>query len=187
LQGSRRWTAGLACALSVVRPVGAAPERASEYAIKAAFLFNFSKYVEWPEGAFTGPAAPIAICVLGVNPFGSLLREDVKDKRVNGRELVVREATLVSATVGCHIVFIASSERGRLDEILGALAQLPSLTVSDEESAADRGVILGLTLKEKTVRIEVNLIAARRAQLRLSSQLLKVAVRLIGQDEMSER
>jgi hypothetical protein len=187
LPGRRRWSAALTCALAVAAPQVAASEGPSEYEVKAAFLFNFSKYVEWPEGTFAGPADRIVICTLGENPFGTLLEDDVKDKKVNGRELAVRETKSVSATAGCHIVFIASSEQGRLPEILGGLANHPVLTVSDVESVADRGVILGLTLKEKRIRIEANLLAARRAGLKLSSQLLKVAIRLIGQGDESAR
>jgi hypothetical protein len=167
----------LACLLTFAAPRLAA-EGPSEYEVKAAFLFNFAKYVEWPEGTFAGPADRIVLCVLGENPFGTLLENVVKDKKVNGRELALRET---KSTAGCHVVFIAASERERLDEILGRLADRPVLTVSDAESVADRGVILGLTLRENRVRFEVNLIAARRAGVKLSSQLLKVAVRLIGQ------
>jgi hypothetical protein len=184
---SPRWATSLACALAVATPQTAASEGPSEYEVKAAFLFNFSKYVDWPEGALPGPADRIVICVLGENPFGTLLAEDVRDKRVNGRELAVHEAKSLSATAGCHIVFIASSEQARLDEIIGRLGDRPVLTVSDAESVADRGVILGLTLKDNRVRFEVNLVAARRAGLKLSSQLLKLAIRVVGQSDEGAR
>ncbi len=187
LTGRRTWAAGIACALTVGTAQVAASEGPSEYEVKAAFLFNFAKYVEWPEGAFPGPADRIVICVLGENPFGTLLEDVVKDKKVNGRELAVRETRSISAAAGCHIVFIAFSEQSRLEEILRRLGDHPVLTVSDGGAVADRGVILGLTLSEDRVRFEVNLIAARRAGLKLSSQLLKVAIRLIGQGEEGAR
>lgn len=178
-----RWTALLACALTLATPQVSASEGASEYEIKAAFLFNFSKYVEWPDGAFLGPADRIVICVLGDNSFGNLLGDAVNAKKVNGRQLVLREVKSVSETAGCHIVFIASSEQARLDEILGSLADHPVLTVSDGAPVANRNVILRLTVSDNRVRFEVDLSAARRAGLRLSSQLLKVASRVIGQSE----
>jgi hypothetical protein len=187
LTGRRTWAAGIACALTVGTAQVAASEGPSEYEVKAAFLFNFAKYVEWPEGAFPGPADRIVICVLGENPFGTLLEDVVKDKKANGRELAVRETRSISAAAGCHIVFIAFSEQSRLEEILRRLGDHPVLTVSDGGALADRGVILGLTLSEDRVRFEVNLIAARRAGLKLSSQLLKVAIRLIGQGEEGAR
>jgi hypothetical protein len=162
----------------------AAPAEApSEYEVKAAFLFNFSKFVDWPEAAFEGADDPITICVLGVNPFGNVLAESVQGKKVNRREVAVREMTSLSGAGRCHVLFIASSEQARLEEILGRLANRPILTVSDVESVVDRGAIIGLTTEEKRVRFEVNMIAARKAGLKLSSQLLKVAIRLIGQFE----
>jgi hypothetical protein len=171
---------GLICIL--ITTVAAA-EEPSEYEVKAAFLFNFSKFVEWPEGTFAGAADRITICILGQDPFGTLLEDAVRDKRVNGREISIQKTASVSRVAGCHVVFIASSEQDRLDEILGRLVDRPLLTVSDAESGAERGAIIGLTVDDKRVRFEVNLNAARRARLKLSSQLLKVAVRLIGQRE----
>jgi hypothetical protein len=171
---------GLICILMATVQVAAA-EEPSEYEVKAAFLFNFSKFVEWPEGTFAGAADRITICVLGQDPFGALLEHAVRDKRVNGREIAIQKTASASKVAGCHILFIASSEQDRLDEILERLGDRPLLTVSDEESGAERGAIIGLTLDDKRVRFEVNLNAARQAKLKLSSQLLKVAVRLIGQ------
>jgi hypothetical protein len=169
-----------ASALALIAPAVAASEAASEYEVKAAFLFNFAKYVAWPEGTFRASEDPIVICVLGGNPFGTLLESAIKDKKVNGRTLAIREPKSVSATEGCHIVFLASSERPRVAEVLAGLAVRPVLTIS-EDPVAEPGPILGLTLKGKRVCFEVNLTAARRAGLKLSSQLLKVAVRLVGQ------
>jgi hypothetical protein len=167
----------LACLL-LLASAGRAAEGASEYAVKAAFLYNFAKFVEWPARTFAGAADPIVLCVLGENPFGTLLDDAVRDKTVNGRQIAVHESKTLSAAAGCHIVFLAS---GSLDESLSALANKSVLTVSDAESAVDRGAIIGLKLAERKVRFEVNLVAARKARLKLSSQLLKIAVRLIGQ------
>jgi len=162
---------------------GATTGGPSQYEVTAAYLFNFSKFVEWPEGTFTGAADPIIICVLGENPFGTLLGDAVKGKQVNGREIVVRETSSISKIPGCHIVFLAPNEQERLDEALARLADRPILTVSNADSVAGRGAVIGLTLEERRVRFEVNLVAAGRARLKLSSQLLKVAVRLIGQGD----
>ncbi len=167
----------LACLL-LLASAGRAAEGASEYAVKAAFLYNFAKFVEWPARTFAGAADPIVLCVLGENPFGTLLDDAVRDKTVNGRQISVHESKTLSAAAGCHIVFLASDS---LDESLSALANKSVLTVSDAESAVDRGAIIGLKLEERKVRFEVNLVAARKARLKLSSQLLKIAVRLIGQ------
>jgi hypothetical protein len=175
------WAVAFLCGLALAYAArGQAP---SEYEVKAAFLFNFSKFVEWPAAAFEGADDPIVLCVLGTNPFGNMLSQAVQGKKVNGREVVARELASLSGVGRCHVLFIASSEEQRLEEILGRMANRPILTVSDVESVVDRGAIIGLTMEEKKVRFEVNLISSRKAGLKLSSQLLKVAVRLIGQFE----
>jgi hypothetical protein len=178
-----RWASSLACGLWVATAHAATTAGPSQHEVTAAYLFNFSKYVEWPEGTFTGAADPITICVLGESPLGTLLGDAVKGKRVNGREIAVRETSSISKTAGCHIVFLPSSENGRLAHALDELADRPVLTVSSARSIADRGAVIGLTLEERRIRFEVNLAAAGRAGLKLSSQLLKVAVRLIGQED----
>jgi hypothetical protein len=174
-----KWAACLTCGVLFSAPLTAVTGGPSEYEVKAAFVFNFSKYVEWPESTFATAADPISICVVGENPFGTLLEEAVRGKSVNGRQIVVRETTTIPDT--CHIAFIASSERERLDAILGKLARRPVLTVSDAEAVAERGAIIGLTIIDKRVRFEINMVAAKQAGVKLSSQLLKIAIRLIGQ------
>ncbi len=178
-----RWASSLALSLLCATAQGSTSDGPTRSEVTAAYLFNFSKFVEWPEGAFSGPTDPIAICVLGEGAFGKLLGEVVKGKRVNGREIVVREVPSASTAAGCHVVFVAASDREALDATLGRLAGRPVLTVSDARSGAERGAVIGLMLEERRVRFEVNLAAADRAGLKLSSQLLKVAVRLIGQRE----
>jgi uncharacterized protein DUF4154 len=169
-----------ALALLAARGAAAAP---AEYAVKAAFLYNFSKFVEWPAGAFASPADPIRICVVGENPFGGLLAEAVRDKQVNGRSFTVQETSTIAEAATCQIVFLAASEERRFDELLRQLGARPILTVGDANSIAARGGIIGLTVEDSKVHFEVNLPAARQAGLKLSSQLLKVATRLIGQLE----
>jgi hypothetical protein len=160
--------------------VAAPPAKAAEYDVKAAFLYNFAKFVEWPN---LDPTRPIAICVLGANPFGDKLTRAVEGKRVDGREVEVRSLPTVKGADTCQIVFVASSERERVEDIVGQLGQRPVLTVSDVEGFADRGGVIGLKLQESKVRFEVNMDAARLAGLKLSSQLLKVATQVIGQVE----
>jgi hypothetical protein len=174
-----KWAARLTCGLAICVPLAAAPPDASEDEVKAAFVFNFSKFVEWPENAFATGADPITICIVGDSPFGPLLESTVKGKRVNGRGIVVREAT--SKPESCHVVYIASSEQARLAQILNMVAKRPVLTVSDAEAGAERGAIIGLMIIDKRVRFEINMLSARQAGVKLSSQLLKVAIRRIGQ------
>lgn len=186
MAGGIKWAASLASSLMVATAHGATTGGPSRYEVTAAYLFNFSKFVEWPEGTFAEATDPITICVLGESPIGTLLGDTVKGKQVNGREILVREVSSISKTAGCHVIFLASSEQRRLDDALARLANRPVLTVGDARSAADRGAVIGLTLEERRVRFEVNMIAADRAGLKLSSQLLKVAVRLIGQHDQGQ-
>ena len=181
-----KWAWGLTLSLVSATALGTTSNGPSQYEVMAAYLFNFSKFVEWPEGTFAEATDPITICVLGESPIGTPLGDTVKGKQVKGREVLVREASSIAKTAGCHIIFLASSERRRLDDQLASLADRPVLTVGDARWVADRGAVIGLTLEERRVRIEVNMIAADRARLRLSSQLLKVAVRLIGQRDQGQ-
>ena len=180
------WASTLACSLFLATAQGATTSGPSQDEVTAAYLFNFSKFVEWPEGTFSGTADPITICVLGEGPFATLLDDAVRGKVVNGRAIVVRGTSSISRTAGCHIVFLASSEPVRIEDALAKLADRPVLTVSDARSVADRGAVIGLRLEERRVRFEVNLAAAGRARLKLSSQLLKVAVRLVGQGDRGQ-
>ena len=101
--------------LSVGARAGAADEyRADEYRVKAAFLYNFAKFVEWPPQAFKSPSDPIVIGVLGKNPFGDALADEVAGKTLGGRAFQVREVTDAQQASGCQIVFVSSSERKRL-------------------------------------------------------------------------
>ena len=100
--------------LGVIQPqVRAQAPAFDEYQVKAAFLFNFAKFVEWPPDAFTSADEPIGICVLGQNPFGSVLEETVRGKVVANRTFVVRQIPDAQHVSGCHIVFMSASEGKR--------------------------------------------------------------------------
>jgi hypothetical protein len=144
----------------------------SEYAVKAAFLYNFAKFVEWPSGA---PGGPIKIGILGKDPFGSTLDSTVRGKTANGRSLVVRRLKRTRDARSCHIVFISRSEKGRLTEILTAVKGAPVLTVADTERFAHQGGMVNFYLEQNKVRFEANVRAARHARLTISSKLLRLA------------
>ncbi len=172
----------LACGPLVLIALTAGAEGPSEYEVKAAFIYKFSKFIEWPEASLSNQDE-FKICVLGSAPFGSLLQQTVSGKQINGKPMTVQETTSIAEATTCRICFIGESERGRLDEILRRLGNLPILTVSDLDSFAERGGTIGLIIDRKRVRFEVNMLAARQANLRLSSQLLKVASQVIGRPE----
>jgi YfiR/HmsC-like len=146
-----------------------------EYQVKAAFLFNFAKFVEWPPDAFTNADEPIGICVLGQNPFGSALEEAVRGKVVGRRTFVVRQIPDAQHVSGCHIVFICASAGKRSVSLLEELRSKRVLTVSETDGVQALGGVIGLNLKEGRVRIEIDPAAAERAGLRISSKLLSLA------------
>jgi YfiR/HmsC-like len=150
-------------------------EKPPEYEVKAVYLLNFAKFVQWPAEARVREDNVFTICVLGDDPFGSILDRTLAGETLDGKPAAIRRIRRVRATDGCRMVFIGASEKSRLGEILGALNERSVLTVSDLDDFAERGGMIQLVLDEDRVRFEVNLTAATRARLALSSELLKVA------------
>jgi len=152
-----------------------AEDRTREYRIKAAFLYNFAKFTEWPAGSFADPQAPLRICVYGDDPFGDAL-ESIAGKTVRGRPVEVDRLDALSAGEPCHLLFISESEAPNLPRILAALQRRPVLTVADIPGFAGAGGIINLKVnKEDKIRFEINVAKARLAGLRLSAKLLSLA------------
>ncbi len=155
-------------------PVAAAdsPEY-SEYEVKAGFLYNIAKFVEWPEGS--GPAqGPITLCILGADPFGRIL-DGIEGKTVRGKPLEIRRCSSVRELKECRIVFISASEKERVSKVVDALRESSVLTVGDTDGYIREGVIMNFYMEGKRVRFEIDPERARRAKLGISSQLLKLA------------
>lgn len=147
----------------------------TEYQVKAAFLFNFARFVEWPPHAFPTAAAPMGVCVLGDDPFGEALNRVVAGKMSGDRVLMVRRGKKLRELAGCGILFISASERERLPGILGELRNAPVLTVGESEGFAGSGGEVQFTLEESRVHFLINVDAAGRAGLKVSSKLLSLA------------
>ena len=145
-----------------------------EYQIKAAFLYNFAKFVEWPTEALIDPNAPIILGVLGKDPFGGAL-ESIKGKSVKGRKVAIRRFKGMQDLKFSHILFVSSSEKKRLAQIMRTIKDWSVLTVGDMEQFTEAGGIINLIIERNRVRFEINLNAAERAGLKLSSKLLKLA------------
>jgi hypothetical protein len=148
---------------------------AGEYQVKAAFLYNFAKFVEWPSSSFSDATAPLRICVLGQDPFGEELRDIANDKTVNGRKLQVSPVADLRAARTCHILFIASSEKAQVKQALEGLRGSDALTVGDTKGFVEQGGMINFVLENDRVRFEVNHKAADQAGLKVSSKLLNVA------------
>jgi len=147
----------------------------TEYEVKAAFLYKFTKFVEWPEEAFSGPDAPLTIGVLGEDPFGYALEEAVRGKTVSNRRIEVQRTRSATESQRCQMVFISASEEPKLGATLGALKGSSILTIGDVGRFAERGGMIGLLKDGNKIRFQINIDAAEDAGLKISSQLLNLA------------
>ena len=170
-------------------PLRAAPQVSEEPQIKAAFLYNFIKFVEWPKDRFSGDKDPIVIGVVGKDPFGEAL-DEIANKPAKDRDLVVRRFASVpsegadpihpelDAIRKCHIVFICPSEKKDFKRLLSALQDTSILTVGDTAGFLEDGGMINFLVEEKKVRFEISLVKMRSARLDISSQLLRLAKRV---------
>jgi hypothetical protein len=145
-----------------------------EYLIKAGFLYNFTKFVDWPAGSFKNESAPFILLIYGSDPFRSAI-EAIRDKPVKGRRLIIKQAQRLEQLEEAHMVYIGSSEKTHLKSILLALRGRPVLTVSDWSHFAQAGGMIGLVTVEETIKLEINPEAVKLANLNMSIQLLKLA------------
>ena len=147
----------------------------SEYLIKAGFIYNFANLVQWPANAFAQPDSPIVIGILGEDPFGTVLDRVLAGKRVNGRVFLVKRLKSVVDLKECHILFVSSSEIAHLAEAIHLAKGMPILTIGEIPGFAKRGGIINLVLEDNKVHFEVNVEAAKEADLTISSRLLALA------------
>jgi len=143
--------------------------------VQAAFLFNFAKFVTWPDESFQHSGDSLIIGVLGEDQFGAILEETIRDKTVMGKKLAVKRFVRIQDAAHCHILFLGTSEESRLSQMMTALEKTNILTVSDMEQFAEQGGMVAFTVEDQKVRFNVNVGALERAGLKMGSQLLKLA------------
>ncbi len=160
-------------------PASAQQDAALEYRVKAAYLVNFARYVDWPPGAIPA-AGPIRICVLGKSPFGAALHEAAVGRTVGGREVAIAEARSVREADGCAIVFVPLAEWRRNAVRADDLQSLRALVVGEGRDFARQAGTIGFVIADETVRFVVNLEARDRAGLRIGSRILALATDLYG-------
>jgi uncharacterized protein DUF4154 len=177
LLGLRNFAVRLAVAVLTASVVHADADASvmDEYQVKAAFLYNFTKFVEWPPDLFESSDSPFGVCVLGQNLFGHALHEAARGKTVNGRMVVVYGIPDARAASRCQILFVSASERKRFGAILGELRTGGVLTVGETEGFIEAGGIINLKLDGGKIQIQININAAEQAGLRISSKLLSLA------------
>ena len=152
-----------------------------ENKVKAAFVFNFTKFIEWPSNAFEKVDTPFVVAVLGADGIASAMEEAVRDKKAHNRPLIVRRLTRIEELgdgSACHLLFVGRSEQARLAEIFSRLEKAGVVTVADSEGFLDQGGMINFVMESKKVRFEINAVAAERVGLKISSQLLKLAIRV---------
>jgi hypothetical protein len=146
-----------------------------EYVVKAGFLFNFAKYVDWPSEAFDNADAPFIIGVVGADPFGGGLEKTLKSKVVKNRAFVIRRYPDAGEIRRCHILFVPRTEMEQLREILKRAEAWPVLTVGEDEGFSRAGGTANILIEKEKPRLEVNPDAAEKARLSIDPKLLKVA------------
>jgi hypothetical protein len=148
-------------------------EAASDVAVKAGFVYNFSKFAEWPADSFATNSAPLNLCVVGNQPLGGQLLM-LQGRIAQGHAINLRGNARGEDLRACHIVFVGDSEERRVASVLAQVGGSPVLTVSDIDGFAEQGGIIGLSLNGERVEFTVNLRAARQAGIKLNSQLLRL-------------
>ena len=169
-----RWLRVLAAMLCLVFVIQSrAADESLEYQVKSAFLLNFTKFVEWPSAAFEAPDSPIAICILGEDPFGATLDQIVAGEVVNSRKVTVVRIKRAPAPKACQVLFLGRPEK----EIASLLPSLEDgvLTVGEGESFIRDGGMIAFVIENRRVRFSANQLAAERAGLKISARLLNVA------------
>jgi hypothetical protein len=156
--------------------LSAQKSKPQEYEVKATYLYNFARFVQWPATATAAKSDSFAICVLGQDPFGPALDAVVAGETIDGKAVSAKRVSKPQDAVGCRVLYISSSEENRLREVLAALDTFGVLTVSDIPQFSQRGGMIQFIQASNKIRFEVNLASAVVAGLTLSSELLKVAV-----------
>ena len=161
--------------LSVALPAGAQASPPNEYQIKAAFLFNFAKFIDWPLSSFANPQAPFSICILGNDPFGRAIDDAMQGKTIGEHPVSVQRPKEVAEARHCQIVFAGRAETRNTLVILEGLRGTNVLFVGETDGFAVSGGTIQFTLEENHVRFLINVDAADRAGLKFSSKLLALA------------
>jgi hypothetical protein len=160
-----------ACAFASI----AHADSALEYRVKAAFLYNFAKFVDWPRAVFPSDESPVVFCLVGPDPFGNSLDGTVGGRQAGGRDIVVKREVNPEQLSECHLVFAASDQANAVARILQRGVRSGLLTVGEGADFIESGGVISLVVDEGKVRFDVSTEAAEAADLKVSSQLLKLA------------
>jgi hypothetical protein len=158
----------------------AAQTKATEAELKAAFLYNFTKFVEWPPSAFPSEDSAFRLCVFGQDPFGRILDVLVQGETVKSRRLVVARPSQIQDLKTCHVLFISRSERGRLEEIFASLRGASVLTVGETDGFLDQGGLINFVRQSEKIRFEIREQPEDPESPKISSKLMRLAINSPG-------
>jgi YfiR/HmsC-like len=163
------------------KPTAASANVALEYEVKAAFLFRFAQFVEWPADTFKGAGEPFTYCTIGDDPFHGALERTLNGKMIGQRALRVEHLSGTGKIGGCQVLFVGGSgDRKHVEEMLADTGKLPILTVGEADRFAENGGAIGFCTEDNKIRFEVNLDAAGKAGLKISAKLLALAKTVLG-------
>jgi hypothetical protein len=169
----------VACCGAAVASVPRTPGVSKEYQVKAAFLYNFAKFVDWPADRFSHDTAPIRIAVIGQNPFGDELDHALRGRKISGRDVLVDYLAAADRPAfeasSYHVIYVAAGEERSLEKFAGGTGGARALTVGESARFAAEGGIVKFSTIDDKVRFEINADAADVAGLKISAQLLKLA------------
>ncbi|MGC1620866.1 MAG: YfiR family protein [Candidatus Acidiferrum sp.] len=167
-------------AVAGARRVSAQANSPGEYQVKAAFLFHFAQFVDWPPGAFKAADSPLTYCTVGEDPFHGALDASLNGKTIGTRSARVQHFKRIAEIQDCQVLFIGTVERKTIPAALASLKEGPVLTVGETENFAQEGGMIGFFLEDNKVRFDINLVAAQKAKLQISARLLTLAKTVIG-------
>jgi hypothetical protein len=176
----------VACLCLAAAPAAGQVGNPSEDQVKAAYLYNFGRYIKWPPAAAADQERSFTICVFNEDPFGATLDAELSRQMLNGKPVAIKRIAKPQDAAGCRIAFIHLAQSDRLPDILASLNQNSVLTVSDMPDFLRRGGMIQFVLHDERVRFEINLTTAASARLTVSSELLKVASSVIGKAQGRE-
>lgn len=150
-------------------------EVSQEYQVKAAFLYNFAKFVDWPSAAFANDKAPITVCIYGKDPFGATLDDTVRSKTIGARGFAVRRPKSPKDLATCHIAYLGDSVGDQLRDVLSILETSSVLSVGEDPHFADQGGDIQFVMEDGKIRFLINVDSVNRAGFKMSSKLLALA------------
>jgi hypothetical protein len=172
----RAWTAIAAAFALACAPSGVAYAQFQEFQVKAAYLYKFAPFVDWPANAFPSPTSALVLCVAGEDPFGPMLDRAVAGQKIGVRPIQVRRLAKADKAVGCHILYLGGSKPQPIADGLAGVRGAPVLTVTDGAVTGDDRGVIHFVIRDRNIRFEIDDAAAAKNGLTISSKLLSLAV-----------